>query len=315
MNFINLNNDYNSKSKVSSKIHIGKYILHISLIGLAIFLCFLLISCKKKDIRNIPVIEPLEESEIIKLSIESKFLDKDVPIIIYLPKGYGDGTEYPVWYGLHGHGNTESMWINNGITEAADELIDNGEIEPLIMVFPYVKDASLKEIEADIADDGKIDERNIDKFISKELITYIDTNYFSIISSEARFIGGFSMGGMMSLRIAFHHTDLFSKVGGYSPAILSSDYSDRQLEGWLFPNDNPDDISDLVSFAKEHGFDRLEIYMDAGKTNDPFTVGIQSLHEALQKRQIRSDFQIYDGGHSLQKDKIKDYLKFYVGIQ
>ena len=64
---------------------------------------------------------------------------KTYPLSFISQKGYGDGTEYPVWYGLHGHGNTESMWINNGITEAADELIDNGEIEPLIMVSPILR--------------------------------------------------------------------------------------------------------------------------------------------------------------------------------
>lgn len=276
-------------------------------------LCMLFIGCKSANSRSIAVSEPLENSQIIKLSMESKYLDKKVPYIVYLPKGYGDGTEFPVWYGLHSFSMNETMWINNGIAEAADELIDSGEIDPLIMVFPFVKDATLREIEADLKDDGKLDERNVDKFISKELIPYIDSHYFTITSQDGRFIGGFSMGGMMALRIAFHHTDLFTKVGGYSPGVLSNDYSDRQLEKWLFPNDNVDEIDDLVAFAKEKGFTNLNIYMDAGNANDPFTVGLQSLYEALQLRNIKSEFIIYDGGHSLQTNLIKDYLKFYTG--
>lgn len=276
-------------------------------------LSMLFIGCKSANSRSIVVSEPLENSQIIKLSMESKYLDKKVPYIVYLPKGYGDGTEFPVWYGLHSFSMNETMWINNGIAEAADELIDSGEIDPLIMVFPFVKDATLREIEADLKDDGKLDERNVDKFISKELIPYIDSHYFTITSQDGRFIGGFSMGGMMALRIAFHHTDLFTKVGGYSPGVLSNDYSDKQLEKWLFPNDNVDEIDDLVAFAKEKGFTNLNIYLDAGNSNDPFTVGLQSLYEALQLRNIKSKFMIYDGGHSLQTDLIKDYLKFYTG--
>lgn len=278
-------------------------------------LCVLFAGCKNTNHRNIAVIEPLEKSQITRLTIESKHLDKKVPYIVYLPKGYGDGTEYPVWYGLHSYSMNETMWINNGIADAADELIDKGEIEPMIMVFPYVKDASLKEIEADLEDDGKLDERNVDKFISKELIPYIDSQYFTDTSANGRYIGGFSMGGMLALRIAFHHTDLFTKVGGYSPGVLSNDYSGRQLEKWLFPNDNVDEIDDVVVFAKEKGFTNLEIYLDAGKSNDPFTVGLQSLYEALQLRNISSEFTIYDGGHSLQTDFINDYLKFYTGIE
>lgn len=52
------------------------------------------------------------------------------------------------------------MWIDSGIGIAADELIDKGEINPMIMVFPYTKDANLKEISKDL-EDGKVDERNI----------------------------------------------------------------------------------------------------------------------------------------------------------
>lgn len=285
----------------------------ILIITLAL-LCILLIGCRKSDSRNIPVSKPLEQSEIIKLTMESKYLDKKVPYIVYLPKGYGDGTEYPVWYGLHGFSMNETMWVNNGIAELADELIDSGEIEPLIMVFPFVKDASLKEIEDDFKDDGKLDERNVDKFISAELIPYIDSQYFAVTSQDGRYIGGFSMGGMMALRIAFHHTDLFSKVGGYSAGVLSNDFSDKQLEKWLFPNDNTGDIDDVAAFAKEKGFTNLNIYLDAGNVNDPFTVGLQSLYEALQLRNINSEFVIFDGGHSLQTSLFEDYLKFYTGI-
>jgi enterochelin esterase-like enzyme len=285
----------------------------MNLIIIIMLLCMLFIGCKKANSRDLDISEPLEKSQITRLTLESMHLDKKVPYIVYLPKGYGDGTEYPVWYGLHSFSMSETMWINNGIAEAADELIDSGEIDPLIMVFPFVKEASLKEIEADLKDDGKLDERNVDKFISTELIPYIDSQYFTVTSQDGRYIGGFSMGGMMALRIAFHHTDLFSKVGGYSPGVLSNDFSDRQLEKWLFPNDNIDEIDDVLAFAEEKGFTNLNIYMDAGNTNDPFTVGIQSLYEALQLRNVKSEFIIYDGGHSIQTDLISDYLKFYTG--
>lgn len=290
-----------------------KFIIKIALLITLVSLCTLFIGCKKANHRTIAVSDPLYKSQITRLTMESKYLDKPVPYIVYLPKGYGDGREYPVWYGLHGFSMNETMWIDNGVAEAADELIDSGEIEPLIMVFPYVKDASLKEIEADLKDDGKLDERNVDKFISKELIPYIDSQYFTITSQDGRFIGGFSMGGMIALRIAFHHTDLFTKVGGYSAGVLSNDYSDRQLEKWLFPNDDVDEIDDVAAFAKEKGFINLNIYLDAGNSNDPFTVGLESLYEALKLRNIKSEFMIYDGGHSLQTDLIKDYLKFYTG--
>lgn len=278
------------------------------------FFCLMLISCSgdTKDFRSDGFPEPLTESQVMELSVESDYMGRDMPCRIYLPKGYGGGEEYPVWYGLNSYSTNEAMWINHGIAEAADELIEAGELRPIIMVFPYTKDADIKEIQKDL-EDGRIDERNIDLFISKELVPYIDTHYYTKASADSRYIGGFSMGGMISLRIAFHHTDLFSKVGGYSPSVSSGDYSGAQLEKWLYPNDNIEEINDVTQFAKEKGFDKLTVYLDAGNSNDPFSVGIQSLYEALQKRGITAEFQLYDGGHTLREDSLKKYLTFYAG--
>lgn len=262
--------------------------------------------------RTASVSEPLKESQVVKLSLESEYTGKTMPIMVYLPKGYGDGQEYPVWYGLHGHGSYENMWIDeNGAAKAADELIANGEIEPIIMVFPYIKDATLQEIQKDKEDDGKFGERNIDQYLSKELVPYIDSHYFTKMSSDSRYIGGFSMGGMIALRVAFHHPDQFSKVGGYSAGVTSKDYSNKQLEQWLFPNDNFDDVKDIIKFDKEKGFDKLNVYLDVGKDDNSFSENVQSLYEALQKRGIKSELKLFDGGHTLREGCVKEYLKFY----
>lgn len=265
----------------------------------------------KNDPRSAGFSEPLKESRIINLSVKSEYMGKKVSCLVYLPKGYGDGKEQQVWYGLHGYSSSENMWIDDGgVAKAADELIDNGEIEPIIMVFPYTRDATMKEISKDM-EDGKIDERNMDRFVCEELVPYIDSHYFTITSAKGRYIGGFSMGGMIALRIAFHHTDMFSKVCGNSAAVLSSDYSDKQLEEWLYPNDKVGEIADIIKFDKEKGLDKLTVFLDAGNSNDPFTEGLQSLNDALKKRGIKSEFKLLDGGHNLHLDSIKDYLKFY----
>ncbi|SDN76505.1 alpha/beta hydrolase [Acetanaerobacterium elongatum] len=296
-------------SKKTSKVFQNTVILLTLLISLSLFGCA---GKSAATLRTASVSDPLKESQIVKLSVESEYMGKSMPVMLYLPKGYGNGQEYPVWYGLHGHGSYENMWIDEaGAAKGADELIDNGEIEPLIMVFPYIKDATLQEIQKDKADDGKFSERNIDQYLSKELISYIDTHYFTKTSSDGRYIGGFSMGGMIALRVGFHHPDLFSKVGGYSAAVASKDYSDKQLEKWLFPNDNFDNIVDIAKFDKEKGFDKLTVYLDVGKNDDSFSPSVKSLYEALQKRGIKSELTQFDGGHTLRQGCIKDYLKFY----
>ena len=281
-----------------------------------VLICIALCGCaeKNKYLRESGIALPLKDSMVIDFSVKSNYMRREMPCRIYLPKGYGGGRDYPVWYGLNSYGTTESMWIQAGITESADELIDLGTISPLIMVFPYTRDATAQELKKDFEDDGKFDERNIDRFICEELIPYIDSCYDTARSADKRYIGGFSMGGAIALRLALRHTDIFSKVGGYSPAVTFRDYSGRQLEQWLFPNDNPDMIDDITKFDRKKKLDKLAVYLDAGNSNDPFSVGVQSLYDALQKRRIKSEFHLYNGGHSLDHNKrnFQNYLQFYV---
>jgi len=286
----------------------------VALIIFIIFISLFFNGCtgKNQDLRSVGFNKPLKESQVIQFSTDSKLMGKKMPCLIYLPKGYASGVDYPVWYGLHGYSSDETMWPNSGITKTADELIDSGQITPMIMVFPDTQEATYKEINKDL-EDGKVDETHFDQYVSKELIPYIDEHYYTIKSAKGRYIGGISMGGLISLRIAFHHTDQFSKVGAYCSAVLSSDYSDKQLEEWLYPNEDFTQIQDINEFDKEKGFDKLSVQLDGGKTDIPFVYGEQSLYEALQKKGIKSEFKLCEGGHFLRTDRFKDYLEFYAG--
>jgi predicted esterase len=95
--------------------------------------------------------------------------------------------------------------------------------------------------------------------------------------------------------------------------MLYSDFSGGQLEKWLYPNDNLPDAYDAADLAKEKGINNLQVYLDCGGANDPFSDGVQSLNTALQKRGINAEFEMHGGGHSLQLDKTGDYLLFYNG--
>jgi enterochelin esterase-like enzyme len=253
-------------------------------------------------------------SQVLRLTIDSTYMNQKRPIVIYLPKGYGGGDHYPVWYGLHGYNSNENMWINSaGAADAADAMIAAGEIKPLIMVFPLTRYDLFKDIQADFEKEGKFGESSMDRFLCEELVPYIDSHYDTVKSMNGRSIGGFSMGGMIALRIAFHHPNMFGKVGGYSPSVASSDYSGRQLEKWLFPNDNVDEIADIEAFDKQKGLDKLHVYLDCGTAADAFSVGVQSLSECLRTRGVRTEFHQYEGGHDVQYaiNNIREYLKFY----
>ena len=292
---------------------------HRPLSGMAILAFLMLLfsqhalACVSQGSVSEPV-APLQQSEVTRLTLQSDWMGFDVPCMVYLPKGYDRKTEYPVWYGLHGHSSSELMWLQTaGIGETADELIQRGNIQPLIMVFPFVRYDSSITIQEDMKD-GLRDESQSERFICEELIPYIDSHYSTVRSPHGRFIGGLSMGGLFALQAAFHHPDLFGKVGAYSPALVYADFSGAQLQKWLYPGTDIRYAGDAALFIKQQRLDTLQVYLDCGNNGDPFAVGIHSLCDVLRAGGVSVDFCEYHGGHSLQIDKGKDYLRFYTGL-
>ncbi|HEX5838090.1 MAG TPA: alpha/beta hydrolase-fold protein, partial [Anaerolineales bacterium] len=57
---------------------------------------------------------------------------------VYLPPCYEEKPEerYPVLYLLHGQTYTDDQWLRLGATQVLDELIQAGEAQPFIVVFP-----------------------------------------------------------------------------------------------------------------------------------------------------------------------------------
>lgn len=258
-----------------------------------------------------PAPSPLAESLTERFTIRSEAFDATVPYMVYLPAGYGDGTQYPVWYAMHGYSSTETMWLDEaGVGDVADALIEQGALSPMIMVFPFSRYDSAKVIEQDMAD-GKRDASGMERLLCDELIPYIDAHYSTIPSPEGRYIGGFSMGGLFALQIGLHRPDLFGKIGAYSPALTTSDFSGDRFERWL--STDPTAAVTLEGYATAHGLDALSIYLDCGDARDPFSAGAASLYAALNARGISAEFHPHGGGHSLQSDLLEQYLLFYGG--
>ena len=276
---------------------------------LSLAFIFPLLSCTPAPTAPIPT--PLPASQTTRLTIESTAMDVTVPFIVYLPSGYTPAQKYPVWYAMHGYSSTEKWWLSDAHAgERADALLAYGDLAPMIMVFPYTRYDDAKTIEADMAD-GVRGPSRMERFLCDELVPYIDAHYSTIAAPEGRYIGGFSMGGMFALQIGLHRTDLFGKIGAYSPALIYIDFSGDHFERWL--SSDPADASKLSGYAAAHGMDKLSIYLDCGGESDPFSAGAASLNEALIARGISVEFHPHEGGHSLDLALVDDYLLFYGG--
>src|SRR5690554_4873592 len=148
---------------------------------------------------------------------------------IYLPPGYRDEdkeTKYDVLYLLHGVGGTSYEWPNGAtylgtyvICNLLDHLILNGEIEPVIVVFPEGRSSHDWKDTSFSADKTNIlGFYYLDYELRYDLIPYVEANFntkadISDRSPEGiaknrkhRAIGGLSMGGMQTLNLI---------IGGY----------------------------------------------------------------------------------------------------
>jgi len=205
--------------------------------------------------------EKIDSREAGRETVEGEAIRKYCNV--YLPAGYDPNdaaVKYNVLYLLHGVGGDQFEWLrDNGsvgerykIVNLFDRLIANGDIDPLIVVFPNGRSAH------DWADRTFRTEGThmlgfyyFDYELRHDLIPYIESTYKTFANREHRAIAGLSMGGMQALNLivgGYRHDstrftgtasswdnglaetvrapgmiDLFGYVGAFSNAPTSSD--------------------------------------------------------------------------------------------
>lgn len=251
----------------------------------------------------------LSQSEVVQNVIDSKIIDAEMNIAVYLPKGYGTGERYPVLYALHGSSGNEWEWFEYlDAKNCADRLISQNRIKPMII-------AATKTLNNFTMTDSKgqaVNENLFDEYVCDELVPYMDSHYDTIKSSKSRYIGGVSMGGFASLQIALHHPEIFGKAGGHSPASWIYDYSDSSFDSWLYSGDTTNKNENPVKYAHKKGLSDIKVFLDCGK-DDGVVEDTKKIHKALIKRNISSTCAINEGDHSTDywAANMEKYLEFY----
>ena len=159
--------------------------------------------------------------------------------VVYLPHGYSEENRYKVLVLCHGVGGTEDEWgfykpysIQKNIV---DNLILNGDIEPLIIVMPNGRSC---------AEPYKTSMDNAAAFycfgseLRNDLLPWIEEHYPTYGSDrEQRAMAGLSMGGMQTINIGLCEClDLFSWFGAFSAAPTSNEADKIAAEIGQFPD-------------------------------------------------------------------------------
>ena len=151
--------------------------------------------------------------------------DRDVKkkAYVYLPYGYSEEKEYNILYLMHGTGDDEKYWLKTNPYNKTmlDNMIANGDIEPLIVVTPtfYVED--------DCADDLDQLTYSFAKELRNDLMPEIESSYSTYAKSaddegfsqsrDHRAFAGLSRGAVTMYHSALCQSlDYFSWFGAFS---------------------------------------------------------------------------------------------------
>ena len=139
-------------------------------------------------------------------------------INVYVPADYEQNPDkkYPVLYLVHGWGEDENGWSNQGhMANIMDGLIAAGKAVPMIVVMPsgdIKTNSDVRQASGDVT-----------KIYVENLIPYIDKTFRTKTNKQNRAMAGLSRGGMQTTMTVFANMDKFAWMGTFSGFFVRGD--------------------------------------------------------------------------------------------
>lgn len=267
-------------------------------------------------------------SKIEYITVDSKALDAKIRVGIYLPAAYVSqpDAKFPCLYFLHGMFGDERKWEQRETDLVLDELIEKGEVPPMIVACPAGHNSMYVNW---VNGQG----RWMD-FIAGDLLQELESKYRIDARREMRGISGDSMGGYGALNIAFQHSDIYGSASAHSAALFPADPTqvNPRLKRWakqwgevfgdpidlkFWQTNNPIHMATALDDAQSKRLKDLAIYFDCGERDEfGFDKTCTQLHEALEKNKIPHTYELRGGDHGATyfRDNVAHSLRFHGSI-
>ncbi len=137
---------------------------------------------------------------------------------VYIPAEYEQNREkrYPVLYLLHGWGEDENGWSNQGhVCNIMDGLIATGKAVPMIIVM----DCGDIKTNSDVR---KASTNDVTQIYIKDLTPFIDKTFRTKADRQNRAMAGLSRGGMQTTMTVFANMDKFAWMGTFSGFFMGN---------------------------------------------------------------------------------------------
>jgi enterochelin esterase-like enzyme len=237
------------------------------------------------DARNVP------HGSVRIEAYHSKTLGVPRTIWVYTPPGYDTGnTRYPVFYLLHGSGNTDSSWILTGRANfILDNLIAEGKTKPMIVVTPfgYARQGVNLAPERPVTTAAPAGPGTppgggpVGKDLLDDVIPFVEQKFRTLKDADSRALGGLSMGGGQSVAIGFSNPDKFHSLVIMSAGATNADQN------------YPEFFKDAAATNKKLKL----LWVGVGKDDKLVMTGSLALRDALTKGGIKHTFRETEGRH------------------
>lgn len=203
---------------------------------------------------------------------------------IYTPPSYdADINEnFPVLYLLHGGGEDERGWAQQGKTDLIlDNLIADNQAEPMLIVMVdgnvggsgFGSDGFYKQFENELKD---------------AVIPFVENNYRVKTDAKYRALAGLSMGGLQTLFAGGYNTDMFGYLGVFSSGWFAQGQEKITEPYYQYFEKNRDRINNELKV----------FWISEGGEED---IAYNNGHKMMEKfDEIGIDYQYFEspGGHT-----------------
>jgi enterochelin esterase-like enzyme len=206
-------------------------------------------------------VEPIKvHGTALEGNLEKDAVDRDV--LVFLPPSYQKDKQrrYPVVYALHGFSIGAEQWSHEiHAPQTIEDAFAQGA-KDMIVVLPDSKTVHNGSMYSSSVTTG-----DFEKFISHDVVAYVDAHYRTIPNRMSRGLVGHSMGGYGATRIGMKHPEVFGSLYIMSPCCLSVRQTtlNAELEKTLEAVKTPEDSAKL-SFSS-----RVQLANAAAWSPDP----------------------------------------------
>lgn len=225
-------------------------------------------------------------ARVESIMVPSTKMGREIPVTVVVPDGV-EGKKIPTIYLLHGYGGDEKAWMRvRNMSPLADQY-------GVLVVCPDGENSWYWD--SPINKDSQFE-----TFVSKELISYIDTHYPTFADRTARAITGYSMGGHGAMWCAMHHIDTFGAVGSLSGGLDIRPFPKSwKMQDQIGSAENSEvwDQHTCYNALDSLKDNQLAITIDCG-VDDFFIEVNRNTHKKLMDMKIKHDYSERPGAHT-----------------